>query len=406
MNVETLLNALTLQAGYNASVVSVGALLLGIAAGGVGTFVLFRKRALVSDAVSHATLPGVGLAFLVMTAMGGDGRSLPGLLAGAALTAALGLVTVSWIVRRSRLGDDAAIGAVLSVFFGVGIVILTIIQTMNAGRQAGLGGFLLGATAGMLLEEALFVAVAAAVSVAALIVLRRPLTLIGFDPDYATAAGYRTDRYDLLLSLLALAVVVIGLKVVGLVLVVALMIIPPVTARFWTDRAGRMVVIAAGLGALSGFVGTALSAAADNLPTGPVIVLVSFALFIASLLVAPVRGILAAALTHRAFERRVHERQGLLALARGDTIFDRLTLRVLIQKGFIRPDGVPTTAGRGAAALALRDEARWDVFRRLTPSDAVMGRYDGLTPISDVLTPDQIAGLDRHLVPRAVTGAP
>ncbi|MEM9551947.1 MAG: metal ABC transporter permease, partial [Pseudomonadota bacterium] len=113
-----LVEALTLQLGYNATLVVIGATLLGMSAGVTGTFLFLRKRALVSDAISHATLPGIGLAFIVMVLLGGDGRSLPGLLAGSALTAGIGLLCVGWLTRYTRLSEDAAIGAVLSVFFG------------------------------------------------------------------------------------------------------------------------------------------------------------------------------------------------------------------------------------------------------------------------------------------------
>ncbi|MEL0145008.1 MAG: metal ABC transporter permease, partial [Alphaproteobacteria bacterium] len=157
---ETLLNALLFRAGYNAALVTVGTTLLGIAAGSTGTFIFLRKRALLSDAVAHATLPGVGVAFMVLVALGGDGRNLPALLAGSALSAWLGLVTVQWISRRTRLAEDAAIGAVLSVFFGGGIVLLTVIQAMTTGRRAGLEEFLLGATAGMLFHDAVFITAA------------------------------------------------------------------------------------------------------------------------------------------------------------------------------------------------------------------------------------------------------
>ena len=144
--------ALTFQLGYNASLVAIGAALLGAAAGMTGTFPFLRKRALVSDAVSHATLPGLALAFIVMVALGGSGRSFTGLLAGSALSAAAGLLVVHWLTRHTRLSEDAAIGAVLSVFFGFGVVLLTIVQTMSTGRQAGLDGLLLGSTAGCSLK--------------------------------------------------------------------------------------------------------------------------------------------------------------------------------------------------------------------------------------------------------------
>ena len=133
------LDAIFLQAGYNAALVAIGAGLLGGAAGASGTFIFLRKRALVSDAVAHATLPGVGLAFIVMVALGGDGRNLVGLLAGSAVSAWVGLLIIEWIVRRTRLAEDAAIGAVLGAFFGLGIVLLTVIQTMD-GRTSGRSG--------------------------------------------------------------------------------------------------------------------------------------------------------------------------------------------------------------------------------------------------------------------------
>jgi len=398
-------DALLLGAGYNAALVGVGAALLGFAAGASGTFLFLRKRALVSDAVAHATLPGVGLAFILMVALGGDGRNLAGLLAGSAATAVLGFLSVEWITRRTRLAEDAAIGAVLSVFFGLGVVLLTVIQTMTRGRQAGLEDFLLGATAGMLLSDALIIAVGGGLAVAATWALRRPMTLVAFDADYAAATGVDVRRIDLAVMGLVTAVVVVGLKIVGLVLIVALLIVPPVTARFWTERAERVVWIAGALGAASGYVGAAISASAPALPTGPIIVLFSAGLFLLSLLFAPARGVAAAALRRLRFQRRVHRRQGLLALFHGEPIHDPLTLRVLGEAGFIRPDGVATEAGRAAAARAARDERRWAVARRIHRDDALTGRYDGLTPIERVFTPDEIADFDRRLGPPRPAGS-
>ncbi|MEM6678614.1 MAG: metal ABC transporter permease [Pseudomonadota bacterium] len=399
------LAALTLQAGYNSALVTLGAALLGIAAGAGGTFMFLRKRALVSDAVAHATLPGIGLAFIAMVALGGDGRNLIGLLAGSALTATLGLLLVQRMTARTRLSEDAAIGAVLSVFFGAGIVLLTVIQNMSLGRQAGLEDFLLGATAGMLFQDAVVIAVGGALVAGLAWALRRPMTMVAFDEDYATSAGIDVPRIDLAMMALVMAVVVVGLKIVGLVLIVALLIIPPVTARFWTERADRVFLIAAALGGLSGWTGAALSASAPALPTGPIIVLVATVLFLASMLFAPARGLLASFIAHRRFQRRVHRRQGLLALAHGEPVHERFTIRVLGAEGLIRPDGVATEAGAAQAAKALRDERRWAVVRQLHQNTALTNRYDGLTPIEAVLTPDEIAEIDRRLgAPQPVSG--
>jgi len=394
---ELFIDALTLRAGYNSALVAIGAALLGIAGGGSGAFIFLRKRALVSDAISHATLPGVAIAFMVMVALGGSGRWLPGLLAGSALSAAAGLLIVEWIARKTRLSEDAAIGAVLSVFFGLGIVLLTVIQTMSSGQQAGLGSFLLGSTAGMLISEAYVVAIAGAVAACLVFTLRRPMTLVAFDPEYAATTGVNVRLTDIAILALALIVTVIGLKIVGLILVVALLIIPPVAARFWTERVAWLIIIAAGIGGVSGYFGAAASSAFEGFPTGPVIVLVAFFLFFVSLLLSPLRGALASALRHWRFQRRVHARQGLLALARNEAILDRFTLAVLRRSGFIRRDGVATLQGRAAAAKAQQDEARWAEAQRSQTDDPVLEQYDGLTPIEDLLTHDQIADLDRRM---------
>ncbi len=397
-----ILEALTLQLGYNASLVAIGAALLGITAGATGTFLYVGKRALVSDAISHATLPGIGLAFIAMVLMGGDGRMLVGLLAGSALSAWIGLLCVSWLSNRTRLTEDAAIGAVLSVFFGFGIVLLTIIQSMQMGRQAGLESFLLGSTAGMLWNDAVIIAAGGALVLILTLILHRPMSLVAFDPNYATSTGINVRRTELAMMGLALAITVVGLKIVGLILIVALLIIPAVAAQFWSNQVGHVVIIAAAIGGASGYIGAALSATAPDLPTGPIIVLIAFAIFAISLLFAPERGVLAALLRHHRFQARVHVRQGLLALAQGQPIYERLTLRLMRRAGLIRADGVATDAGRAQAARALLDERRWEILRADPRHEAAAALYDGLTPLETLLTPDQLAELDTSLGPEAV----
>lgn len=390
-------DALFLQLGYNATLVTIGACFLGVSAGVTGTFLFLRKRSLVSDAISHATLPGVALAFIIMVSLGGDGRSLLGLLTGSAVSASFGLLCVSWLTRQTRLAEDAAIGAVLSVFFGFGIVLLTVIQSMSSGRQAGLEGFLLGSTAGMLWSDAIVIAVGGALTLLVVLSYRRPMGMVAFDPEFAAANGLNVARIDLIIMGLAMAVTVVGLKIVGLILIVAMLIIPPVTARFWTDRTDRVTLIAAVTGGVSGYIGAALSASAPALPTGPIIVLVSFALFAASLFFAPNRGVLAAVLRHLRFQRRVHMRQGLLALAHGQPIYEKLTLRLLRRAGLARADGVPTETGRARASKALRDEKRWEVVRADQAFEGAAALYDGLREIETVLTQDQIGEVDRRI---------
>ncbi|MEO0943990.1 MAG: metal ABC transporter permease [Pseudomonadota bacterium] len=392
-----LLQALTFQLGYNATLVTLGAMMLGISAGIVGTFLFLRKRALVSDAIAHATLPGVGLAFILMSTLGLDGRFLPGLLLGSALSAFLGLLSVQWLVTRTRLSEDAAIGAVLSVFFAFGIVLLTVIQTLPTGGQAGLEGFLLGSTAGMVLADAKLIALGGVLVALLVLVFRRPMTVASFDPLFAEAQGMNLSRIDLVMMGLVLAVTVVGLKVVGLIMIVALLIIPAVAARFWSERVEHVVLFAGLFGGISAWVGAAMSATAPDLPTGPLIVLTAFAMFVLSMLLAPSRGLLSTYLRHRQFQRGVHIRQGLIALAQGQPIYEPLTLRLLMREGLARADGVATEDGKARAARALWDEKRWEIARATPELELAAARYDGLTQLADVLTPDQISEVDARI---------
>jgi manganese/zinc/iron transport system permease protein len=254
----------------------------------------------------------------------------------------------------------------------------------------------------MLRSDALLIAGGGALTLALVVLLRRPMTAAAFDPGFAAATGQNLKATDLALMALALAVTLIGLKVVGLILIVALLIIPPAAARFWTDRSGAMAALAAVLGGLSGYVGAALSAAAPSLPTGPLVVLTAAALFAASLLAAPQRGLLAAGLRHLRTRRAVHVRQGLLALAQGQPIYERYTLRLLTRAGLARRDGVATEKGRAEAAKSLLDEARWALARRDPDFEPSAALYDGLRPIETVLTPDELREIDARLAPRGV----
>ena len=397
-----LLEALFFQAGYNTAVVTIGAALLGAGAGAIGVFVLLRGRALISDAISHATLPGVVIAFILGVLIAGEGRYLPVLMLGAGLSALAGVLAVAWIANYTRLPEDVAIGTVLSTFFALGVVLLTVVQSMPAGGQAGLDAFLLGATAGMLRGEAQVIAGAALIVLAAVMALHKELGLIAFDPDYAASRGYDVRRLDLVTLGLLLAIVVIGLKTVGLILIIALAIIPPVAARLWTERLIPMVLIAALIGAGGSYLGAAISSTAPRLPTGAIIVLTLFAIFCLSLAVSPVRGIVAWGLRHRRFRRVVHERQGLLALARGEPVFDPYARRLLRRRRYIRRSGEPTPAGLAAASAMARDQALWNRYRETWPDEADALADWSLRPIEHVLPGDLVAELERGLGPAPV----
>ncbi|MBI4716214.1 MAG: metal ABC transporter permease [Planctomycetes bacterium] len=288
-----------------------GATLLGLASGIIGTFMLLRKRALMGDALSHATLPGIGLAFMVMAAAGGTGKYLPGLLLGAMISGAIGLGCVLAIRSWTRLKEDAALGIVLSVFFGLGVALLGIVQKMDTGSAAGLESFIYGKTASMLSGDAALIAGAAAVIALTCAALFKEFALLCFDSGYARAQGWPITGLDVVMMVLVVGVTVIGLQAVGLILMIALLVIPPAAARFWTNHLSAMVLVSGLIGALSGLLGAGFSALVPRLPAGAIIVVVGSLIFGFSLLFGPARGWLARTLVQRRLSRKVL-RQNLL----------------------------------------------------------------------------------------------
>ncbi|MCS6853857.1 MAG: metal ABC transporter permease [Elioraea sp.] len=309
-----LVDALTLQAGHNATVVVVGTALFGLVAGAIGAFVVLRGRALIADAAAHATLPGVAGAFLASAALGWDPRSLPVLLAGAALAATLAVLAVDALAAGGRVKDDAAMALVLAVGFGLGMVLLSVVQGLSGGGQAGLKGFILGQAAGLRARDALVIAALALVALGLLALLFRPFALLCFDPAFAATVGLPVRTLDRALLALMLAVAVIGLGAVGALMVVGLMVIPAATARLLAGQLAAMVVLSGLIGTASAWVGAALSAARPGLPTGATIVLVASALFALALLAAPQRGLIAQAL-RRGAAGRAARRSGPLGQA-------------------------------------------------------------------------------------------
>lgn len=273
---------------YNTLVILAGTALLGLVSGVVGTLTVLRKRALAGDALAHATLPGLCLAFL----MAGE-RHLPTLLLGAAATGLFGLFCVSLLARGPRVKDDAALALVLGVFFGAGIVLSRWIQNRTTeGSKAGLDSFLLGKTSGMIFSDVVLIAAVSAFVLVVVTLLFKEFQVTLFDTPFARATGWPTERLDLLLMLLVGLVVVAGLPSVGVVLMTSLLVIPAAAARFWTDRFSRMALISAGFGMISSVAGVVLSTLFEDLPTGALMTLAAAFVFGVSALVAPARGLL------------------------------------------------------------------------------------------------------------------
>lgn len=285
---------------YTLRTVALGAAALGAAAGALGCFTLLRRQSLLGDAVAHAALPGIGLAFLLT-----GSRATPLLLFGAAIAGWIGTLIVLGIVRNSRIPQDSALGIVLSVFFGLGLVILTFVQRLPTAAQAGLDTFLFGQAATLLVRDVVLIASVGAAALLVMALFWKQFKLLSFDPEFGASIGLPVVRVDILLTSLLVVTIVIGLQTAGVVLMSALVVAPAAAARQWTDSLGIMVLLAAVIGAGSGAGGAVASTLGGGIPTGPMIVLLATVAVVFSLLVAPGRGMISALLREFGTRRRV-----------------------------------------------------------------------------------------------------
>jgi manganese/zinc/iron transport system permease protein len=285
---------------YTIRTVALGAAVLGIVSGTLGCYAVLRRQALLGDAMSHAALPGIALAFL-LTGM----RELSVLLLGAAVAGWVAALVMMAIVNTTRIKEDSALGMVLAVFFGFGLVLLSFAQKQPTAAQAGLDTFLFGQAASLVARDVITMASVGAVALGLMLLFWKEFKLLSFDPDYGATIGLPIRLLDIGLTSLIVVAIVIGLQTVGVVLMSAMLIAPAAAARQWTDRLGLMVVLAGMFGALAGIIGAVVSATARGLSTGPTIVLTVSAFVVASLFLAPNRGLLWKWLHHQRNRRRL-----------------------------------------------------------------------------------------------------
>jgi manganese/zinc/iron transport system permease protein len=271
---------------YTLRTVALGAAILGAVGGALGAFALLRRQALLGDAVSHAALPGIVLAFVL------TGSKAPlVLILGAAAAGWLASVKVMVIVRHTRVKADTALGLVLAVFFGLGLVMLTLIQRSAGANQSGLDRFLFGQAAAIMTRDVVTMGALGGGALLLVALFWKEFKLLSFDPDYGAILGYPVRALDILLTSLVVVAIVIGLQTVGVVLMSAMLVAPAAGARQWTDRLGLMVVLSGLFGAAAGVAGAVVSSLSARLPTGPVIVVCATILVAGSLLLAPNRGL-------------------------------------------------------------------------------------------------------------------
>ncbi|TCK98617.1 manganese/zinc/iron transport system permease protein [Natranaerovirga hydrolytica] len=271
---------------YTVMVVGMGSCIFGIISGVLGSFAVLRKQSLIGDAISHATLPGICIAFIITGV-----KSTPILLLGALLSGIVGVVIVMYIYNHTKIKYDSCLAMVLSVFFGLGLVLLTYIQKIPNANQAGLERFLFGQAATLLKSDVIFMLIMALLVMLMVMVFWKEFKVFVFDQAFAASMGFSTRGLDMILTSLLVIAIVLGLQTVGVVLMSAMLIAPGVAARHWTNHLWKMVIISAVFSTLSGILGTVLSTLITKMPTGPIIVIIMSIIAFVSVLFAPYKGI-------------------------------------------------------------------------------------------------------------------
>lgn len=295
---------MTIWLSHNAQWVLFSTLILGMAAGMIGCFAYWKRQSLMSDALSHAALPGVIIGFVLMGT-----KNLPVMIAGAAASALLGALFIQWIRSSSRVKEDTAMGIILSVFFGLGIMLLSFVNRMPGGNQSGLDSFIFGQAASMVSKDVWTMSGLAALVLLVVVIGFKEWKLYLFDPAFAKGLGLSSKLMNGLYMSVLVLVIVIGIQAVGVILMAALLIIPAVSARYWTDSFLWMVLLSGALGGGSGVSGTLLSAYGQGWPTGPFIVISASALFVVSLVFGTSKGLLVSYLQQRVQKRSVRSRE-------------------------------------------------------------------------------------------------
>ncbi len=272
---------------YTFLVVMAGAAILGITSGVLGTFAVLRRQSLLGDAVSHSALPGIVLAFMLT----GD-RSPMVLLTGALIAGLISALAMMMIVKYSPIKYDGALGIILSVFFGLGLMLLSVVQKQPNARQAGLNKYMFGQAATLLKEDVMVMALLGGTALILTIIFWKEFKLLAFNREFGTSLGFPMGLIDVLLTGLLVAAIVVGLQAVGVVLMSVMIIAPAAAARQWTNRLELMALLSGCFGVLAGITGVIISSQVQRMPTGPVIVLIGFLIVLLSLLFAPKRGML------------------------------------------------------------------------------------------------------------------
>jgi len=289
-----------------------GTMTIGLVAGALGSFAYLRKQALISDVILHAALPGTLVAFLAaVTVLGVDGRNMLGLIIGAVIVGTIAVLFANGVTNTTKLRIDSAMAVSLTLFFGLGMVLMRIINNGVFPGKGGIQDYLFGNASVMTIADLRTSLITGALALVLMVVFWKEFALRTFDPDHARVLGFNARTVDILMFTTIVIAIVIGVKAVGLVLMVAFVVTPPAAARQWTTTLTGMVSLAAIFGAVGSGVGAYLAISFGEVPTGPLIVLTLFAIFLISLVCSPHRSIIATVLTR--WRARKHVKQQLEA---------------------------------------------------------------------------------------------
>lgn len=401
----------------NVRYVTAGAVLITASSALVGSFTFLNKKSLIGDAIAHAVLPGICLGFLL------SGTKNPiYLIVGAFITGWLSLYAIQYIVAKSRIKEDTAIGLILSVFFGFGILLLTFIQKSGNANQSGLDHFIFGKAASLVGTDLISFSIVALLLIACTLLFFKEFKLLVFDRNYAVALGLPVKRLELLLTSMIVLAVVVGIQAVGVVLMAAVLITPAAVARFWTNSIRTMFLIAASVGAFSGLAGAYISYTAPSMPTGPWIVIVVSTLALLSFMIAPKKGILNRYFKQRSFRRTIQDENVLKALYQlgessanffiernADEIirkrsFDKIGLQRSIQRlcnqGYLQKTGkhcVLTEEGKARAQRIVKIHRLWELYLTTHVHIAPDHVHEDADTIEHFLTPELEADLETIL---------
>ncbi|GIV35703.1 MAG: manganese transport system membrane protein MntC [Cyclobacteriaceae bacterium] len=399
----------------NVQYVALGAMLLTGSSALMGTFALLSKKSLVGDAIAHAVLPGVCLGFI----LAGTKEPL-WILAGAFLTGALSVYLIDFIVHNSHIKEDTAIGLVLSVMFGAGIVLLTAIQKTGNAAQSGLDQYLFGRAAAINRQDLLVFGTTSVLIMALVIVFFRSFTLLAFDRHFAHALGFNVKFIQFIQTTLIVLAVVIGIQAVGVVLMAAILITPAAAARYWCNSVKTMLWLSSAFGMISGLCGALISYAAPAMPTGPWIVVVASVIAFVSLLVAPEKGMLSRSLRQRRLQQTIaqenllktlyklgeknedflHERTAQEIMRNLKSARPQKLLRQLLKQGYVERNNNHwklTEAGYLRAQRIVKIHRLWELYLTTYMNIAPDHVHDDAETIEHLLTPELEKELERQL---------